>query len=187
MKVRYSFLVMLVLAMTAIGFNACKDDDGDDKGTASFKVSMANTVTASREYSEVNIDLLKISINVSTDTNASSGWIDLPTNQGIYNLLDFTAGNDTVLAFDSVLVVQTISQIRLLLGDNNTVTENGETSELITPSGQTSGLKIPLNVTLQPGFAYMVKLDFDPYQSVVKTGNGKYNLKPVIKATVVQL
>jgi len=32
-----------------------------------------------------------------------------------------------------------------------------------------------------------VELDFDPYQSVVKTGNGKYNLKPVIQATVVQL
>lgn len=175
-----------IIAGIAISLSACKDDENDNE-TASFKVSMSNTVTANREYSQVNIDLVKISINVSADTNASSGWVDLPTNQGIYNLLDFTSGNDTVLAFDSVLVVQNISQIRLLLGENNTIVDSGETYDLNTPSGQTSGLKIPVNVTLQPGFSYIVELDFDPYQSVVKTGNGKYNLKPVINATVVQL
>jgi len=179
--------VVIVLSIAIIGFNSCKDDSESDEGTANFRVSMTNTVTATREYSEVNIDLQKISINVSSDTNASSGWVDLETNQGIYNLLDFTSGNDTILAFDSVLVVQTISQIRLLLGDNNTVVDGGESYDLKTPSGQTSGLKIPVNVTLLPGFSYIVELDFDPDQSVVKTGNGKYNLKPVIKATVVQL
>ena len=181
-------IATLILVTVAIGFNACKDDDdNNNEGTASLKISMSNTITANRAYSEVNIDLQKISINVSADTNATSGWVDLETNQGIYNLLDFTSGNDTILAFDTVLVVQTISQIRLLLGENNTIVEDGVTSDLNTPSGQTSGLKIPVDVTLQPGFSYIVELDFDPYQSVVKTGNGKYNLKPVIKATVVQL
>lgn len=174
------------IAAIVISFTACKDEETDN-GTASFKVTMSNTLTANREYSEVNIDIEKISINVSADSNATSGWVELPTNQGIYNLMDFTSGNDTILAFDSVLIVQSISQIRLLLGENNTIVDNGETHDLNTPSGQTSGLKIPVNVTLQPGYSYIVELDFDPYQSVVKTGNGKYNLKPVIKATVVQL
>lgn len=178
---------MLVLAIGLVSIYSCKDDSNNSNDTASFQVNMSNTVTANRVYSAVNIDLLKVSINVSADTNTTSGWVDLPTNQGIYNLMEFTAGNDTILAFDSVLVVQTISQIRLLLGPDNTVVEDGVSYELKTPSGQTSGLKIPLNVTLQPGAAYMVVLDFDPYQSVVKTGNGKYNLKPVIQATVVPI
>lgn len=186
MKNKSVFINTILLTVFAISLLACKDDD-NDKGTAEFQVKMSNTITGNREYNAVNIDLKKISINVSADSNATSGWVDLPTNQGIYNLMEYTAGNDTVLAFDSVLVVQTINQIRLLLGENNTVVENGETYELKTPSGQTSGLKIPLNVTLQPGSAYLVRLDFDPYQSVVKTGNGKYNLKPVITATVIQL
>jgi hypothetical protein len=179
-------MIFLAPAVLSIGLNACKDDDKDE-ATASFKVSMANTITANREFNEVNIDIQQVSVNVSADTNATSGWVDLPTIAGIYNLLDFINGNDTILAFDSVLVVQTINQIRLKLGENNTIIEDGVTSDLNTPSGQTSGIKIPVNVALQPGYAYMVVLDFDPYQSVVKTGNGKYNLKPVIKATVVPL
>ena len=186
MKLTRLIPALIISVMMIIGFNACKKDENKD-GTASLRVNMSNTVTANREYSAVNIDLLKISINVSTDSNATSGWVDLPTNQGVYNLLDFTSGNDTLLAFDSLLVVQTIKQVRLLLGNNNTVVENGETHDLTTPSGQTSGLKIPLNVTMQPGFIYIIELDFDPIQSIVKTGNNKYNLKPVIRATVTQL
>jgi hypothetical protein len=186
MKSKNFAMFVLALAVVSIGFNACKDDENQD-GTASLKVSMSNTITANREYNEVNIDIQQISVNVSADSNATSGWVDLETIAGVYDLLEFAAGNDTLLAFDTVLTVQTINQVRLKLGENNTIVDGGETYELITPSGQTSGLKIPVEVTLQPGFAYMVVLDFDPYQSVVKTGNGKYNLKPVIKATVVPL
>jgi hypothetical protein len=179
------FLSFLLLASAFLFFSGCSEDDDDNTaGTADFRVSMSNTITA-RSYEAVNIDIQQISINVSADSNATSGWFNLATNQGIYDLLDFTSGNDTILAFDTVLVVQTINQIRLLLGDNNTVTESGVTYDLDTPSGQTSGIKIPVNVTLQPGFAYIVELDFDPNQSVVKTGNDNYKLKPVIKATVI--
>jgi hypothetical protein len=185
MKYKKFFPAILFLVAITLGFTACNDDE--EVLTADFEVIMSNTVPATREYSEVNLDIQKISINASYDTNNTSGWVDLPTSEGIYNLLDFIAGNDTIMAWDSLLVVQSIHQIRLLLGENNTIVEDGVTSDLNTPSGQTSGIKIPVNVTLVPGEHYIVELDFDPYQSVVKTGNGKYNLKPVIQATVIQL
>ncbi len=182
------FLLFLYLMATTsiVSLSGCKDDD-ENAGTADFKVSMSNTIAPSRSYSEVNVDVVKISINVSSDTNTTGGWFDLPTNQGVYNLLDYVAGNDTILAFDPVLAVQTINQVRLILGPGNTIVDNGVTYPLDTPSGQTSGLKIPVNVTLQPGAAYILQLDFDPYESVVKTGNNNYKLKPVIRATVVPL
>jgi hypothetical protein len=187
MKYKKFLSAILFLVAITVGFTACNDDDDDKGDPASLKVTMSNTVTANREYSEVNLDIQQISINASTDTNATSGWVDLETNAGVYNLLDFVSGNDTLLAFDTVLVAQSINQIRLILGENNTVVEDGVTSDLNTPSGQTSGIKVSVNAILQPGYPYMIELDFDPYQSVVKTGNGNYNLKPVIKATVIQL
>lgn len=177
---------MIAIAAIAVSSNGCKDDDKDG-GTASLKVSMENTITKMAVYDSVNIDIQQISIHISTDTNATSGWFDLETNAGIYNLLDYTLGNDTIVAFDTLLQAQTISQVRLLLGDNNTVVEDGVPYDLETPSGQTSGIKLQVHQALLPGFAYILQLDFDPYQSIVKTGNGKYKLNPVIDATMIQV
>lgn len=163
-----------------------KDDNNPETGTAEFFVNLTNSNSARADYEAVNIDVQKVSINISGDTSVNSGWFDLETNSGIYNLMDYTVGNDTLIAFDSVLQVQTVSQIRLLLGDNNTVVDGGQTYDLETPSGQTSGLKIQIHAQLQPDQSYIVQLDFDADKSVIKTGNGTYKLKPVINATVIQ-
>jgi len=163
-----------------------KDDDNPETGNAEFFVNLTNSNSSRSAYEAVNIDIQKVSIHVSGDTSVNSGWFDLETNTGIYNLMDYTVGNDTLIAFDSLLQVQTVSQIRLLLGDNNTVVDGGETYDLDTPSGQTSGLKIQVHAELQPNHSYIVQLDFDAEKSVIKTGNGKYKLKPVINATVIQ-
>ena len=187
MKTKLARPLVLLLSLSLLAFiTGCKDKDSG-KETSDFRIKMSNSVTSRAVYEEVNVDIKQISINVSTDTNITSGWFNIETNAGIYDLLDYTAGNDTILAFDPVLEVQTIHQIRLLLGTNNTVVDGGVAYDLVTPSGQTSGIKISVNATLLPGYVYAVILDFDPYKSVVKTGNGKYNLKPVIKATLVQL
>jgi len=55
---------------------------------------------------------------------------------------------------------------------------------LETPSAQQSGLKINLHESISAGLLYKLLLDFDAARSIVKTGNGKYILKPVIRATM---
>jgi hypothetical protein len=152
---------------------------------ADFNVKLSGSYQAKAvtSYDAINVDIEQISIHISTDTNATSGWFDLETIPGVYNLLDYIA-SDTLIAFDSLLVVQKVSQIRLILGANNTVVEDGVTYDLDTPSGQTSGIKIQVHADLLPDSAYVVMLDFDPEKSVKKTGNGKYKLSPVINAVV---
>ena len=182
--------LLLVFSIISIVFFGCKKDDENNEpptGTANFNVSLENSAAKkSSTYESVDIDIQKVSINVSSDTSETSGWFDLETNQGIYDLLDYAAGFDTLVAYDSLLNVQTISQIRLLLGNNNTIVDGGETFDLDTPSAQTSGLKINVHAELQPNMSYKVVLDFDSDKSIVKTGNNKYKLKPVINATLVQ-
>ena len=182
--------ILIALSMSVFIFSGCnKDDDKENEnpqtGTADFNVSLKST-TAKSTYEAVNIDIQSISIHTSSDSSETSGWFELETNGGIYDLLDYTAGNDTLVAFDSVLQVQTISQIRLVLGDNNTIVDDGETYDLETPSAQTSGIKIQVHAELQADMSYKILLNFDADNSIVETGNGKYKLNPVIEASVIE-
>ena len=183
-------LLLFMLSFTIVVFTGCKEDEepAPPAGTADFNVSLENSAAkkSADAITSVNIDIQKVSIHTSGDTSTSSGWYELDVNTGIYDLLDYESGNDTIIGFDSLLVVQKISQIRLILGNNNTVVDDGETYDLDTPSAQTSGLKIQVNADLQPNTTYKVVLDFDSDKSIKETGNGKYKLQPVIKATVVQ-
>jgi hypothetical protein len=132
------------------------------------------------DYEEVNVEILDIQVNGS-DGEGESGWRSLDNvNSGVYNLLELTNGTETVLT-SSNYPSGLISQIRLILGENNSVKIDGQIYELTTPSAQQSGVKLQLNADLTEGITYAILLDFDAAQSVVKTGSGKYNLKPVVK------
>ena len=126
------------------------------------------------EYQEVNIDIeaVKVIINDSL--------IELETNKAIYNILEFVNGKDTVLVTDEI-PTGFLSQIRLILGDDNTVMADDVVHDLKTPSAQQSGLKLNVHQEFVPGISYTYVLDFEAAKSIVKTGNGKYILKPVIR------
>ncbi len=131
------------------------------------------------DYEAVNIDIVGVQVHRSM-SNAESGWIDLDVNAGVYNLLDLTDGVETVIA-DSRIPAGQISQLRLVLGDNNTVVVDGVEYDIITPSAAKSGLKLIVDESLLEGITYSLLLDFDAAKSIVKTGSMKYILKPVIK------
>jgi len=74
----------------------------------------------------------------------------------------------------------------LVLGENNTIGVDGEIYDLETPRAQTSGLKIQIHAELEADQSYKILLDFDADNSIIETGNGKYKLKPVINASVIE-
>ncbi|WP_187263448.1 DUF4382 domain-containing protein [Pontibacter beigongshangensis] len=158
------------------------DNEKDSTGTARMEVRMTD---APGDYEEVNVDIRSVQVHKEASGD-EAGWVTLDEiNPGVYNLLDFANGRDTLLASAS-LPAGRISQIRLILGDNNSLKlKNGTTSPLKTPSGQTSGVKLQLNADLEQDVTYMVLLDFDAAKSVVARGNGQYNLKPVVR-TITQ-
>lgn len=157
--------------LLSIFWLACSEDNQ----TAKLEVRLTD---APGDYEEVNIDIQSVEIN-SSDGN--SGWTTLDVESGVYNILELTNGLDTLLA-TAELPAGRISQIRLILGDNNSVKVNGEAKPLSTPSAQQSGLKLNLNATLTEGITYTITLDFDAARSIVAKGNGTYSLKPVIRA-----
>ena len=136
---------------------------------------------APAQYDQVNIDIQKIQVHSSGDENIEDGWQEMKLlNAGVYDLLQFNNGVDTLLV-DEDMPSGNVSQMRLILGENNTVVVDGVTYDLDTPSAQTSGLKFQIHDDFLAGIEYRLWIDFDAARSIVETGNGKFVLKPVIR------
>jgi hypothetical protein len=170
-------LKFLALMFTSILLFACQDDDDDNNPSSepSYTQYQVKMTDAPGNFTEVNIDIETIRVHSDVD-----GWVNLNTNSGIYNLLDFSNGIDTTIA-NNEIPSGNVSQIRFVLGDSNSVKVDGITYPLTVPSGSESGLKLLVSQNLIPNITYTVLVDFDAAQSIVKTGSGDYILKPVLR------
>ncbi len=168
MKRSISYLALALVLATV--FNGCSDSDAEG-GEANIQFRLTDMPG---EYQQVNIDVLSVKVKLN------DSLVILSTNQGVYNLLEFVNGKDTLLV-DDQLPSGYISQIRLILGDNNTVMIDSMLYDLKTPSAQQSGLKLNVHEEIISGESYAYMIDFVVDKSIVETGNGKYILKPVIK------
>jgi len=161
-----------------LGLASCSKDNASDAGTTKFEVRLTD---APGDYRAVNLDVQQVQVHVSDD-NDEAGWQSLGLiRPGQYNVMNYTNGNSALLT-SADFPVGRISQIRLVLGPNNTLTlRDGRTVSLNTPSGQQSGLKLKIDADLTRDVTYQLVLDFDVAKSIVARGNGQYNLKPVIR------
>src|SRR5258706_11144883 len=121
MKNRFKWsLGWLVIGMAALLFGCSKDSAQN----ATLQVRLTD---APGDFQEVNIDIQDV--QVSADTG---GWQSLSVNKGVYNLLEFTNGSDVLLG-SIELPPGKISQVRLVLGSNNTVKISDQVMPLTTP------------------------------------------------------
>jgi hypothetical protein len=133
------------------------------------------------DYEAVNVDIQGVEVN-SNETDHGNGWQALEVDAKICNLIELANGNETFLG-DLELPGGKLSQIRLILGEHNTIVDkDGTEHELKASSAQESGLKIQVHQVLAEGITYKILLDFEAGRSVVKTGSDRYILKPVIRA-----
>lgn len=168
---------IMTLSIIMVGLQSCNSDNSSS-GSYSYKVRMTDDPGP---YSEVNIDLQAVEV-----TGSNGQTVTLNTNTGVYNLLDYTNGVDTLIA-TSTLADSRVNQIRLILGPNNSIVANGITYPLSTPSAEQSGLKLLVNQNLQADIDNSILIDFDANASVVQTGNGTYKLKPVLRTVVAAI
>lgn len=160
---------LVLVAVIGMFYSSCKKDQNV---TTPVKVRLTD---APGNFQQVNVEILGVEFKINKDTE-----VNLNINQGIYNLLDYTNGLDTLIAYADVPSGK-LSQIRLILGTNNTVMVDSVIYPLSTPSAMQSGLKLQVKTVLEPGVLYDILLDFDANQSIGLSGDGKYHLKPVIR------
>ena len=156
-------------------------DESIAEGNAKVNIFL---IDAPADYDEVWVEVLGVEILPKGGNESNeSAWINLPyeKNDQKINLLSLTGGASEHLGEVEVPAGE-ISQIRLLLGDDNYIMQNGQRLELKTPSAQQSGLKLKVDKPLNPGISYDLVIDFDASRSIVKAGNsGQYILKPVLR------
>lgn len=183
------FLPIFTLAFLV----SCNDNDSNDINKAQPTISV-RLVDAPGDYDAVNVEIVDVMIKMDDDgyeDDDENGWIPLttPDDDEIVNLLDFTGGISKVLVERFPIPVGTLSQMRLVLGDGNTIVMRNEADEpmeydLKTPSAQQSGLKVKIDAVIEEGFTYDFVLDFDVDKSIVHAGNsGNIILKPVLYAS----
>jgi hypothetical protein len=159
--------------------------------SSSFSSNLPGTLQikltdAPARFDSVMIDIQKVEVQ-TTDSSNAYVWTAVNDSSMMVNLLDLSNGAYKVLG-QKQLAPGTYHQIRLVLGPNNYVVQNGQEYALKVPSGQQSGLKINVDATIKPNYTYTLLLDFNAAKSIVQTGNShsknsKFILKPVIRAT----
>jgi Domain of unknown function (DUF4382) len=120
-------LVSVFSVLCVIVYSCQKDISGT--GNADINKPHAVTILLTDHqtpiFDSVFIDLQKFEIKVEDDTLPNDGWIDLPIRAGVYNILRFRNGLDTVFAV-GMLPNARIKKIRLTLGTQNSVMKNGQ-------------------------------------------------------------
>ena len=171
---KYILIISAILMTGSIIFTSCNKEDSN--GTSTLNVRLTDAPTS---FEEVNVDIREVKVKFSDDSLSNDGWVTLTTFPGIYNLLAYQNGVDTLLA-TGVFPTQVIKEIRFILGPNNTIKDMGVVYPLTIPSGSESGLKIKISHSLNETLETIV-IDFDAALSVHKDGTGDYKLRPVLR------
>lgn len=167
------FKLLTCLAVLALAFTSCSTEDS--KEGAGFSVKL---VDAPGDFEKVLVDVQAIEVILDGKTH------ELPVAEpGVYDLLELTGGVSAMLV-ETVLPAGKLSQMRLVLGEENSVVAGGDTLELKTPSAQQSGLKLNVHQDLESGILYSFILDFNVDKSIVETPGEGLILKPVLRATL---
>ncbi|WP_346236939.1 DUF4382 domain-containing protein [Niabella insulamsoli] len=172
------------LLLTLVGvliFASCSKSDSDaaPEGTASVQMFLTD---APAHYDAVYLSVKGVEINNGLD---DKGWVTYPLNPitAPLNILDYRNGDVYTMGEPYMLPAGKIEQIRLLLNETgNTVVVDGVPHDLTIPSGSQTGLKINFHQELEPDGVYKIGLDFDAARSIHQTGNGKFMMRPVVKA-----
>lgn len=161
-------------------------------------VSVSMTDAPACGFDAVNVTVSKVRVHQSGNASENAaGWTEITLNpERKINLLDLNdpTNPNRALEFLGVTPLEAghYTQLRLVLVPNsggspsaNSVVLSGPPPSaeipLDTPSAVQSGIKLIHQFTVASGQRVDLLLDFDACHSIVRTGNGKYKLKPVIK------
>ena len=178
MKKKSIFFSLVALLGIVTAFSACeKSTTSSTEGTTKVQIKMTD---APGNFQKINLNVKEIVLF----SDGKPYTFDATTP--IFNILDFRTGtsNPDILVASGEMPSGEITEIRLVLDDaGNSIVVDGVQQSLTIPSGQSSGWKVKLskNPSLVPGVTYSLLLDFDAASSIVKAGNGKYILKPVVR------
>ena len=200
-----NFVFILVLLFLTVFISGCinilptLEDDSIAPGKGRLKIYLTD---APGDYLEVNITISRIEAHIAGEDDDSEGyWVVLKEwSNGVEPTFDLIKLQDvSELLVEGFFDAGKYTQIRLfvtqasiLVEIEGTVAENNkgievtnevpfDTYDVNIPSAYQTGIKLIHPFEIIEGEETELIIDFDAEKSIVKTGNGRYILKPTIK------
>ncbi len=183
----------LALSISATALVACGGGGSSTSTTqGTLRVSLTDAPACGFDQVYVTVDRVRVHQNSGASEN-DGGWSEIALNPARkIDLLTLTNGVLLNLG-QTALPAGQYQQVRLVLVPNpgsgspaNSVVPTGGTeTALQTPSAVQSGIKLINQFTVEPGALVDLVLDFDACKSIVQQGNGRYQMKPVIRVIPV--
>lgn len=177
---KISLFVLCGLILSSLFIAACSDGGGGGN-SGSGTVSMS--VTDAKPLLPENVTNLFVEFSEVWVHKSGGGWQQLALVETPYtiDLLQFQDGNATELVPPAILDAGKYTQVRIIVSSATMRYNNGETPDqkIEIPS---ENLKTDKNFTIDLGneSAVDIVIHFDLSMSVVVTGTGTYQMKPVI-------
>ena len=169
----------------ATGDNSTSGDqeDGVVPGKGTLKIYLTD---APGDYEEVNINISRIDGHIAED--GEEGYWEVLKEWSGGLRVDLTELIDVSILLASLeLEPNKYTQLRLFLmgGEEDAwlILSDFTKEPLEIPSVYQTGIKLNRPFEIVAGSITKLTIDFDAEKSVIKTGNGKYKMKPVIHVT----
>jgi Domain of unknown function (DUF4382) len=195
-------LTLTVLFISLFSFACQKENSGGQGPTAGkSSVNIFLTDDPSLNFDKVLLDIAKVEIKAEDDSEqhqesehqegvddndrhgeTSGGWMSVPIHPGIYDILRFRNGLDTLFGTTSFDATRALRKVRITLGTGSSVVLNGVSIPLtIHNNDNIIVLKIDEStVSINSGGLTNFWIDFDAGTSIRQNGND-LELKPNCK------
>ena len=190
MKKYFVILFLLAFAIFISGCIGLLTTPGEDSIVPGKGILKIYLTDAPGVYKEVNIIISKIEGHVAGEgeENEEDWEVLMEWTDGL--LVDLIKLKEVSILLASLeLEPNKYTQLRLFLkvGEDDVwlILNDEDLTEvpLVIPSVYQTGVKLIHPFEIVEGMITKLTIDFDAEKSVVKTGNGEYKLKPVIKVT----
>lgn len=168
---RVSAVAMLIASFI---FYACQKETNSNNQPAKLTVYLTDHQTP--VFDSVFIDIQKLEVKLEDDTLPNGGWFILTIRTGVYNILRFRNGLDTLFG-TAALPNNRIRKIRLTVGTQNSVMKDNQSFPLkVKDNERQVVVNIDnLNFDIVAPDQVMFWIDFDAGRSIQVDNSGSGN------------
>jgi Domain of unknown function (DUF4382) len=172
--------VAIVLLAGVVGFISCQKDVQDTEAHSDVSKPHAVTIYFTDHqtpvFDSVFIDIQRLEVKLEDDSLPNGGWVNMSIRPGVYNVLRFRNGLDTLFAIGTLPNAR-LRKIKLVLGTQNSVMKNGQSFPLKVKDDDR---EVVVNVEaddfeITNNGAVLFWIDFDAGNSIQTDNSGSGN------------
>ncbi|MBS1272251.1 MAG: hypothetical protein MAGBODY4_01391 [Candidatus Marinimicrobia bacterium] len=127
----------------------------------------------------VCFDIQEVSVH-KADEDSTEGWMVIAEPDTTFDYLEMVNGVKAILA-DTSLETGHYTQMRLLLGSDNSIVVDGNRHSLRIPSGMQTGVKLNLDFDIDPHELTEIYVDFNAVKSIRYNQGQGYMMRPTAR------